>query len=80
MSCDLEHLQDENRYNATRGAHLNLKHAERARATVNKIPGEETHELFQCDIDHTRQPLTYISLHVDSFNGIPDFEDNSLGE
>ncbi|MCO5573191.1 hypothetical protein L7F22_026958 [Adiantum nelumboides] len=33
-----EYNKDENRYNATRGAHLNLKRAERARATVNKIP------------------------------------------
>ncbi|KAI5057547.1 hypothetical protein GOP47_0027562 [Adiantum capillus-veneris] len=32
-----EYNKDENRYNATRGAHLNLKRAERARATVNKI-------------------------------------------
>lgn len=38
----LEHfveLQDENRYNAGRGAHINLKRAERARVTVSKIPG-----------------------------------------
>eukprot|EP00250_Pteridium_aquilinum_P015622 c22678_g1_i2 orf=419-1870(+) len=33
-----EYNKDENRYNATRGAHLNLKRAERARATVHKIP------------------------------------------
>ncbi|KAI5059834.1 hypothetical protein GOP47_0026153 [Adiantum capillus-veneris] len=33
-----EYNKDENRYNATRGAHLNLKRAERARMTVNKIP------------------------------------------
>lgn len=31
--------QDENRYNASRGAHLNLKRAEKARVLVNKIPG-----------------------------------------
>lgn len=31
--------QDDNRYNASRGAHLNLKRAERARILVNKIPG-----------------------------------------
>ncbi|GAB2284717.1 hypothetical protein Dimus_019170 [Dionaea muscipula] len=29
---------DENRYNASRGAHLNLKRAEKARNLVNKIP------------------------------------------
>ncbi|XP_024924709.1 65-kDa microtubule-associated protein 6 isoform X2 [Ziziphus jujuba] len=33
-----EYNQDENRYNAGRGAHINLKRAERARVTVNKIP------------------------------------------
>ncbi|CAN7096468.1 unnamed protein product [Brassica rapa subsp. narinosa] len=33
-----EYNQDENRYSAGRGGHVNLKHAERARVTVNKIP------------------------------------------
>lgn len=32
-------LQDENRYNAGRGSHVNLKRAERARVTISKIPG-----------------------------------------
>lgn len=31
-------LQDDNRYNSSRGAHLNLKRAEKARILVNKIP------------------------------------------
>ncbi|KAK4402650.1 microtubule-associated protein 8 [Sesamum angolense] len=31
-------LQDENRYSVSRGAHKNLKRAERARVMVNKIP------------------------------------------
>lgn len=42
LESDLQHfieLQDENRYNAGRGAHINLKRAERARLAVNKIPG-----------------------------------------
>ncbi|KAL7000744.1 hypothetical protein U1Q18_001897 [Sarracenia purpurea var. burkii] len=34
-----EYNHDENRYSAGRGAHINLKRAERARITVNKIPG-----------------------------------------
>ncbi|KAI4313635.1 hypothetical protein L6164_026594 [Bauhinia variegata] len=35
----LEHYnQDNNRYNAGRGAHINLKRAERARVTISKIP------------------------------------------
>lgn len=33
-------IQDENRYNAGRGAHLTLKRAEKARALVNKLPGK----------------------------------------
>ncbi|XP_076939272.1 65-kDa microtubule-associated protein 8-like [Bidens hawaiensis] len=33
-----EYSMDDNRYSVTRGAHKNLKRAERARAMVNKIP------------------------------------------
>ncbi|XP_022734834.1 65-kDa microtubule-associated protein 6-like isoform X1 [Durio zibethinus] len=33
-----DYNQDENRYNAGRGAHINLKRAEKARVTVTKIP------------------------------------------
>ncbi|KAH7426302.1 hypothetical protein KP509_11G094300 [Ceratopteris richardii] len=33
-----DYSRDQNRYSATRGAHLNLKRAERARVTVNKLP------------------------------------------
>ncbi|KAL7181066.1 hypothetical protein ACSBR1_040014 [Camellia fascicularis] len=33
-----EYTQDHNRYSAGRGAHINLKRAERARIAVNKIP------------------------------------------
>lgn len=32
--------QDDNRYNAGRGAHIMLKRAEKARVLVSKIPGE----------------------------------------
>jgi hypothetical protein len=31
-------FQDQNRYNAGRGAHINLKRAEKARVLVSKIP------------------------------------------
>ncbi|MFS7960801.1 putative microtubule-associated protein, MAP65/Ase1/PRC1 [Helianthus anomalus] len=34
-----EYNNDDNRYNAGRGAHLTLKRAEKARALVNKLPG-----------------------------------------
>ncbi|KAL3851172.1 hypothetical protein ACJIZ3_013054 [Penstemon smallii] len=33
-----DYNRDDNRYNASRGAHLNLKRAEKARTLVNKIP------------------------------------------
>ncbi|KAI4357423.1 hypothetical protein L6164_001371 [Bauhinia variegata] len=33
-----DYNQDDNRYNAGRGAHINLKRAERARITISKIP------------------------------------------
>ncbi|KAH9607233.1 hypothetical protein KSS87_021297 [Heliosperma pusillum] len=33
-----DYMRDDNRYNASRGAHLNLKRAEKARIMVNKIP------------------------------------------
>jgi len=32
--------QDENRFSAVRGAHKNLKRAEKARSLISKIPGE----------------------------------------
>lgn len=34
-----EYNQDESRYSAGKGVHLNLKHAEKARVTASKIPG-----------------------------------------
>ncbi|KAJ0113701.1 hypothetical protein Patl1_00276 [Pistacia atlantica] len=36
-----EYNRDDNRYNAGRGSHLTLKRAEKARALVNKIPGND---------------------------------------
>ncbi|KAJ7546031.1 hypothetical protein O6H91_08G021000 [Diphasiastrum complanatum] len=33
-----DYNKDENRYNASKGAHINLKRAERARVTVTKLP------------------------------------------
>ncbi|XP_024027609.1 65-kDa microtubule-associated protein 8 isoform X3 [Morus notabilis] len=43
LACDEEHWleeysMDENRYSVSRGGHRNLRRAERARITVNKIP------------------------------------------
>uniref|UniRef100_A0ACD5UG59 Uncharacterized protein n=1 Tax=Avena sativa TaxID=4498 RepID=A0ACD5UG59_AVESA len=43
LACEEEswledYSRDDNRYSATRGAHLNLKRAEKARVLVNKIP------------------------------------------
>ncbi|XP_022776542.1 65-kDa microtubule-associated protein 6-like [Durio zibethinus] len=44
LACEEEnwledYSQNENRYNAGRGAHINLKRAEKGRITVTKIPG-----------------------------------------
>ena len=39
-------VQDHNRYSATKGAHLNLKRAEKARITVTKLPGNA----YNCQI------------------------------
>lgn len=39
-------FQDENRYSVSRGAHKNLRRAERARITTNKIPGDIKKGLF----------------------------------
>ncbi|KNA24662.1 hypothetical protein SOVF_013500 isoform B [Spinacia oleracea] len=54
-----EYNRDENRYSVSRGAHRNLKRAERARVTVTKIPDmliswtreweEERHKVFLYD-------------------------------
>ncbi|RVW96929.1 hypothetical protein CK203_032283 [Vitis vinifera] len=40
MINQLYFFQDENRYSAGRGAHKNLKRAEKARILVSKIPCE----------------------------------------
>lgn len=39
-------FQDENRYSVSRGAHKNLRRAERARIIANKIPGDIQKRLF----------------------------------
>lgn len=40
-------LQDDNRYNSSRGAHLNLKRAEKARILVSKIPGTYLNYIYE---------------------------------
>lgn len=44
MFSTMNVFQDENRYSVSRGAHKNLKRAERARIMVNKIPGKGKEE------------------------------------
>lgn len=41
-------FQDDSRYSAGRGVHINLKRAERARLTVNKIPGTVFFRIHYC--------------------------------
>lgn len=50
--------QDDNRYNASRGAHLNLKRAERARILVNKIPGMDG--VIERDSYETFNPMLWL--------------------
>ena len=56
LTLMLSSWQDDNRYSATRGAHLNLKRAEKARVLVNKIPGmfRPLTEFWVCKTDHVR--------------------------
>ncbi|RDX72065.1 65-kDa microtubule-associated protein 1 [Mucuna pruriens] len=60
-----DYNRDENRYNASRGAHLNLKRAEKARIVVNKIPA-----LVDTLVAKTR---TWEEVHNMSFtyDGVP---------
>ena len=60
----LSSWQDDNRYSATRGAHLNLKRAEKARVLVNKIPGmfRPLTEFWVCETDHVRDWIKLFSL------------------
>lgn len=44
-------FQDDSRYSAGRGVHINLKRAERARLTVNKIPGIVFFRIHYCIFD-----------------------------
>jgi hypothetical protein len=59
-------LQDDNRYNSSRGAHLNLKRAEKARILVNKIPGISSNYnmislYFSCEEVCALQNLFYVN-------------------
>jgi len=64
LTLMLSSWQDDNRYSATRGAHLNLKHAEKARVLVNKIPGMfcPLTEFWVCETDHVRDWIKLFSL------------------
>ncbi|TXG56997.1 hypothetical protein EZV62_018310 [Acer yangbiense] len=65
-----EYNRDDNRYYAGRGAHINLKRAERARVTVSKIPG----------IAFYNAVSTYLSLLLFVANGLlfPAIVDNLI--
>ena len=49
LNYDLCFVQDQNRYSAAKGVHLNLKRAERARLLVSKLPCKYFKDL--CDED-----------------------------
>ncbi|KAL5700118.1 hypothetical protein ACHQM5_025607 [Ranunculus cassubicifolius] len=60
-----DYSRDDNRYSASRGAHINLKRAEKARILVNKIPG-----MVETLVGKTR---AWEQLHGTSFtyDGVP---------
>jgi hypothetical protein len=57
-------LQDDNRYSAGRGAHLNLKRAEKARVLVQKIPSESS--ILQLDTLVTSCNVLELTVFHDS--------------
>nr|CAB3468395.1 unnamed protein product [Digitaria exilis] len=61
-----DYSRDDNRYSATRGAHLNLKRAEKARGLVNKIPAivdTLTTKTRAWEQEHG-WPFTYDGVHL----------------
>ncbi|KAG7597053.1 hypothetical protein ISN44_As06g014590 [Arabidopsis suecica] len=61
-----EYNQDETRYSAGRGGHVNLKHAERARITVNKIPSMVDNLIKKTLLweDETRKSFLYDGVRL----------------
>ncbi|KAK6132981.1 hypothetical protein DH2020_033272 [Rehmannia glutinosa] len=60
-----DYNRDENRYNASRGAHLNLKRAEKARILVNKIPALVDSLVAKTRVWEQERGITF------SYDGVP---------
>ncbi|XP_020575882.1 65-kDa microtubule-associated protein 7-like isoform X2 [Phalaenopsis equestris] len=58
-----EYSQDGNRYSAGKGAHLNLKRAEKARVTVNRIPDNLILKTFAWE-GQKRMPFLYDGVRL----------------
>lgn len=56
-------VQDQNRYNAGKGAHKNLKRAERARLLVSKLPGK----YFKDSYDEDAKAKNHITSIMELF-------------
>ncbi|KAL3640007.1 hypothetical protein CASFOL_012011 [Castilleja foliolosa] len=60
-----DYNRDQNRYNASRGAHLNLKRAEKARILVNKIPALVDNLIAKTRAWEQERGITF------SYDGVP---------
>lgn len=72
------YLQDSKRYSAGRGAHINLKRAEKARILVRKIPSKFQHGC--CKIMYIFHLLQFISQKCLRYGGQPDKPNLCLGK
>ena len=71
-------LQDPKRYSAGRGAHINLKRAEKARILVTKIPSKFQ---FEChSIMYRFQFPRCMTQNFQRYGGQPDKPDLCLGK
>ncbi|KAK6160400.1 hypothetical protein DH2020_003781 [Rehmannia glutinosa] len=88
-----EYSRDENRYSVSRGAHKNLKRAERARVMVNKIPAwvdllisktkyweDERKKVFLYDEEHKKAQSKVVTEHESPFGPRPGTSSRRLSD
>ena len=71
-------LQDPKRYSAGRGAHINLKRAEKARILVRKIPSK--FQYVCCKIMYRFQLLQFMTQKIFRYGGQPYKPNLCLGK
>lgn len=71
-------LQDPKRYSAGRGAHINLKRAEKARILVTKIPSK--FQFDSCRSMYRFQSLQCMTQNFLRYGGQPNKSDLCLGK